>query len=196
MERPNESNPTKKKSFFAKYWWIIVLLVVGICIAVVYFGAVSIMALVEPQSDSFGKDHPIPEGMAYEIPKDGSAPFEPIVDTLSEDNYLQVWNCIQGGIYQYCFSYPALPDGEVFLRCFEATENIELSASRLKDASTVEVKNHTKFGLVADKQMFTIYEGDWEEYYAARIEVWHKNASTGKETKLLEKTYRVEGWMR
>ena len=89
-----------------------------------------------------------------------------------------------------------MPDGEVFLRCYEATENIELSASRLKEASTVEVKNHKGFGPVVEGQQFSIYEGDWDDYYAARVEVWHYDASTGKETKLLEKTYRVEGWMR
>ena len=33
-------------------------------------------------------------------------------------------------------------------------------------------------------------------YYAAKIEVWHKDAKTGRETKLMEKVYRVEGWMR
>ena len=34
------------------------------------------------------------------------------------------------------------------------------------------------------------------DYYAARIEVWHRNAETKQEMKLLEKVYRVEGWMR
>lgn len=161
-----------------------------------FFGT---MALAQqgcgPTSDSFGKDHPIPEGMTYEIPMPENAPA-PAVDSLSDDSYLQLWNGIQGGIYLYSFSYPALPDGEVYLRCFEATENIELSASRLKGASTVEVKGHTGFGPVVERQQFSIYEGDWEDYYAARVEVWHHDASTGKETKLLEKTYRVEGWMR
>ena len=148
-----------------------------------------------PSSDSFGKDHPIPQGMTYEIPMEENAPA-PAVDTLSDDSYLQLWNGIQGGIYLYSFYYPALSDGEVYLRCYEASKNLELSASRLRVASTVEVKGHTEFGLVADKQQFSIYEGDWGDYYAARIEVWHKDASTGVETKLLEKTYRVEGWMR
>lgn len=46
------------------------------------------------------------------------------------------------------------------------------------------------------QQEFTIYEGDWGDYYAARIEVWHKDAQTGMERKLMEKVYRVEGWMR
>ena len=129
------------------------------------------------------------------IPMQENTPV-PAVDSLSKDSYLQLWNGFQGGLYNYSLYYPALPDGEVFLRCFEATENIELSASRLREASTVEVKDHAGFGWVAQKQMFTIYEGDWEDYYAARIEVWHKNGSSGEETKLLEKTYRVEGWMR
>lgn len=148
-----------------------------------------------PSSDSFGKDHPIPAGLSYEIPMPENAP-EPAIDSQDADSYLQLWNGIQGGVYLYSLSYPALPDGEVYLRCFEVTENIELSASRLKGASTVEVKDHNAFGPVVERQQFSIYEGDWEDYYAARVEVWHHNASTGEETKLLEKTYRVEGWMR
>ena len=193
MERPSENNPTKKKGFFAKYWWLFLIACI-ICVGV-YFAAVGILSFASSQPDAFGKDHPIPEGMAYNIPLSENTP-EPAIDSLSKDSYLQLWNGFQGGLYEYSLYYPALPDGEVYLRCYEATENIELSASRLREASTVEVKDHTGFGWVAQKQMFTIYEGDWEDYYAARIEVWHKDASTGEETKLLEKTYRVEGWMR
>ena len=182
------------KHFFAKHWWVI--LVACILCAAIYFGAVRILTSAGSESDPFGKNHPIPEGLAHEIPKEKDDPIENIIDTLITENYLQVWNGIQGGIYQYCFSYPPLPDGEVFLRCFEATENIELSASRLREASTVAVKDHNHFGTVVNKQQFTIYEGDWGDYYAARIEVWHKDASTGKETNLFEKVFRVEGWMR
>lgn len=146
-------------------------------------------------SDNFGKDHPIPSGMTYEIPLDENATM-PVANDQDADSYLQLREGIQGGIYLYSLSYPALTDGEVFLRCYEATENIELSASRLPEASKVEVKGHTNFGPVVENQQFSIYEGDWGDYYAARIEVWHRDAATGKETKLLEKTYRVEGWMR
>lgn len=198
MKEQNENNQTpekKKKGFFAKYWWVILIACI-ICIAVIYYAFVAGLLCGSTQPDSFGKDHPIPASMNYDIPKEENAPLEPVIDTLLGDNNLQVWNGIQGGIYNYSFFYPALPDGEVFLRCFEATENVELSASRIRTASSVEVKNHTDFGQIVDMQQFTIYEGDWEEYYAARIEVWHKNASTGEETKLTEKTYRVEGWMR
>ena len=73
-----------------------------------FFGT---MALAQqgcgPTSDSFGKDHPIPEGMTYEIPLPENAPA-PAVDSLSDDSYLQLWNGIQGGIYQYWFSFSIL----------------------------------------------------------------------------------------
>lgn len=182
-----------KKGFLPKYWWIFPLAI--IIIIAMYFLFAS--AIFEDKPDSFGKKHPIPEGMEYSIPlNEGEVAEEPSNDSLSMDKYLQVWNGIQGGVYQYRFYYPALPDGEVFLRCYEATDSIGLSASRLRDASAVEVKDHTEFGLIADMQQFVIYEGDWDDYYAARIEVWHKDANTEEETKLLEKIYRVEGWMR
>ena len=181
-----------------KEWWQSVGSAIGCIVCFIAFYIISFIYLIvsSSQPDPFGKEHPIPEGMEYEIPLNENAPVEVIVDGFSEKEYLQVWNDFQGGLYQYSFYYPELPDGDVFLRCFEVTENIELSTSRLRKASTVKVIDHTEFGMIADKQNFTIYEGDWGDYYAARIEVWYKNARTGKETKLLEKIYRVEGWMR
>lgn len=181
-----------------KEWWQSVGSAIGCIVCFIAFYIISFIYLIisSLQPDPFGKEHPIPEGMEYEIPLNENAPVEVIVDGFSEKECLQVWNDFQGGLYQYSFYYPELPDGDVFLRCFEVTENIELSTSRLRKASTVKVIDHTEFGMIADKQNFTIYEGDWGDYYAARIEVWHKNASIGEETKLLEKIYRVEGWMR
>lgn len=181
-----------------KEWWQSVGSAISCIVCFIAFYIISFIYLIvsSSQPDPFGKEHPIPEGMEYEIPLNENAPVEVIVDGFSEKECLQVWNDFQGGLYQYSFYYPELPDGDVFLRCFEVTENIELSISRLRKASTVKVIDHTEFGMIADKQNFTIYEGDWGDYYVARIEVWYKNARTGKETKLLEKIYRVEGWMR
>ena len=39
-------------------------------------------------------------------------------------------------------------------------------------------------------------EGDWGKPYAARFEVWFKPGSGQRERKLLERTFRIEGWMR
>lgn len=63
-------------------------------------------------------------------------------------------------------------------------------------SSAVENTAVMEFSKVVEKQKFTIYEGDWEEYYAVRVEVWHRDSISCKETKLMEKFYRMEGWMR
>ena len=155
--------------------------------------------------DDFGKKHVIPEGMEMNIPitdancswnaTDGFT-FTPVdIDSTDSNSWLQIWNGEQGGIYHYAFYWPALSDGEIYLRCFEATKNTELSASRLKPRTTVRVFGHNEFGQVVPPTEFTIYEGDWEDYYAVRVEVWHKPTG-GEPHKLMEKIYRMEGWMR
>ena len=49
-----------------------------------------------------------------------------------------------------------------------------------------------KFSSATD---FTIYEGDWGKPYAARFELWFKPVNGGHERKLIEKNYKIEGWM-
>jgi hypothetical protein len=146
--------------------------------------------------DGFGKDHPIPEGLEYNLPLPFESEKVEPVDSLNNQTYLQIWNDIQGGLYKYDFYYGSLGRGEIFLRCYEVTSNMALSEDRLIEESRVKVSPQNQFGQVVNKQSFTIYEGDWDDYYAARIEVWFKNAETNQESKLLEKVYRVEGWMR
>jgi hypothetical protein len=42
-----------------------------------------------------------------------------------------------------------------------------------------------------------ILEGDWGQFYGARIEVWFKPDDINKpERKLMIKNYIVQGWMR
>ena len=189
-----------------KRWWRAVgaffsgalsfILFVGIPIVNMFFSSMP---------DDFGKKHVIPEGMEMNIPitdancrwnaTDGFT-FTPVdIDSTDSNSWLQIWNGEQGGIYHYAFYWPALSDGEIYLRCFEATKDTELSASRLKPRTTVRVFGHNEFGQVVPPTEFTIYEGDWEDYYAVRVEVWHKPTG-GKPHKLMEKIYRMEGWMR
>ena len=155
--------------------------------------------------DGYAKHHPIPNGMELNIPLDptfDSVLFyqigyeEAVVDSNDENSFLQIWNGFQGGIYQYDFYYPSLSAGTIFLRCFEAGKNEPLSADRLGEASSVGHTSTSYFTKIVDKKNFTIYEGDWDEYYAVRVEVWHRDSTTQKETKLMEKFYRMEGWMR
>lgn len=190
-----------------KKWWRCIISVV---VSIVFVGVLGFYLIFAAMSapTTFGKDHPIPADLEYNLPHRteyvydsiseilSPVPDSVVVDTLNADSYLQIWNGSQGGIYNYDFYYGPLPAGEIYLKCFEVTEDIPLSDYRLKKASKVKINGTSTFSKLVDKQRFTIYEGDWFDYYAARIEVWFKDAKTGDEKKLLEKVYRVEGWMR
>ena len=178
------------------YSFLITILVV--CVLSIPIGFISLFA---PGSDDFGRMHSIPDGLEYTIPFEVNSNPSVVIDSLDTDTYLQIWNDFQGGNYKYDFYYGALPAGEISLRCYEATKDIRLSAQtpwgdRIYESSKVAIDSTSSFSKLVNKQRFTIYEGDWGDYYVARIEVWHKDAKTGKETKLMEKVYRVEGWMR
>ena len=176
--------------------WLEVLLsfIVSVVVGCILWIPLILSAMTGP--DGFGKDHPIPEGLEFSLPLSLESDKIEFVDSLDQKTYLQIWNDSQGGLYKYDFYYGSLGPGEVFLRCFEATSNTPLSEDRLIEQSRVKVSPQKQFGKVVNKQSFTIYEGDWEDYYAARIEVWFKSSETNKESKLMEKVYRVEGWMR
>ena len=100
--------------------------------------------------------------------------------------------------YDWDFYYPALPDGILYLRLFEVTKNEPLSYEQIKKETKTYVSNHTAFGHIEHNQGkgFTIYEGDFERYYAARVEVWHRDTLKHQERKLVEKIYRVDGYNR
>ena len=130
--------------------------------------------------DGFGKDIQIPEGLEYNLPLSAESDKVEVVDSLDNNSFLQIWNDIQGGMYKYDFYYGSLGSGEIFLRCYEVTSNTPLSEDRIIERSRVTISPQKQFGQVVDKQPFTIYEGDWGDYYAARIEVWFKSAETKK----------------
>ena len=87
--------------------------------------------------------------------------------------------------------------GEVYLKAYEVTKGTRLSEGRLGERTRGYVgwsdDPEEKFSVGSE---FTIYEGDWEKYYAARIELWFVPANGGKERKLTERVFKVEGWMR
>ena len=179
----------------------------------------------QSQPTGYAASHPIPEGLEYNIPlqeirvvdgdtvvpvlgieirgtdtmyyrKGWQKHTPPTIDKENEQTWLQIWNSFQGGIYNYSFYYPELLSGTIYLRCFEVSKNEELSARRLKEATSVDFHGHNKFGKIVDMQRFTIYEGDWGEYYAVRVEVWYHDPVKKEERMLMSKIYRMEGWMR
>ncbi len=178
-----------------KKWWQC-LLSLGLSVIIAIWLWIPLFVVSTSGPDDFGKKHSIPDGLEYNLPSDLRSDQWVPVDSLDSNTYLQVWNGFQGGDYIYDFYYPALPSGEVFLRCYEVASNIQLSEPRLREKSTVSINATSSFSQVVERKEFTIYEGDWEDYYAARIEVWFRDAETKQEKKLCEKVYRVEGWMR
>ena len=110
---------------------------------------------------------------------------------------LHIANGMQGGIYFiYAYINPGEP-GYVYLKVFEATKNTPLSTSRIPDRSCEYVGWSTN----PQQQFFhntqiTVYEGDWEVYYPGRFELWFVPDSGRPERKLIEKTFKIEGWMR
>ena len=180
-----------------KKWRESIVSFISSMVIIIAFTFISaIMALYGPLTDNFGKNHSIPEGQDYSIPYEMEFRQMESADSLNIDSYLQIQNDIQGGMYLYDFYYGALPAGEIYLKCYEVTENLPLSEERILEASKVSIERSTSFKQLVSKQKFTIYEGEWGDYYAARIEVWHRDADTQQEQKLCEKVYRVEGWMR
>lgn len=169
-----------------KSWYILPIILI--------LAVLAMILLFSRSSDKFGKNHPIPNGLEFSLPLDSLA--TQAIDTLGSNTWLVLRNDIQGGIYNYDFYYTPLPAGEIFLRCFEATENIPLSEKEIEERSKVQIDSTASFSQLVNKQQFSIYEGDWEDYYAARVEVWFRDAATKQEKKLLEKVYRVEGWTR
>lgn len=214
--------------FMKKWWTALAEAFIGLVCGVIYimFPGFLILLFLDSEPDHFGGEHPIPDGLEYSIPlgyvfeRDGAdydgdttdfawpesthenwpttKPVEPVIDSTDARTWLQIWNGGQGGIYEFDFYYPALPSGKVYLRCFEVTSNTELSSDRVRERTETTVLNHTSFEKIIDKKEFTIYEGDWEEYYAVRVEVWFHDFSKkrGSDRKLLERVYRMEGWMR
>ena len=178
---------------YHKWWKTIVSFVVSVLILGLLIPPLILAALSAP--DHFGDHHPIPDGQEYSIPLEEKEAL-PAADSLNPETWLVLRNDFQGGQYSYYFSHPALPAGEVYLKAFEVTENIPLENNQIYQSSCVKIDSTQHFTQLVDGRHFTIYYGDWGDYYAARIEVWHRDAATGEDRKLLEKIYRVDGWQR
>ena len=116
---------------------------------------------------------------------------KPYVSTERPD--FKLVNGFQGGIYHYKATIDPGEDGEVYLKAYEVTKDYQLSATRMKQATLEKV---TGKGAHVVGRKFTIYEGDWDHYYAARVEIWFVPSKGGAERKLKEKVFRVQGWMR
>ncbi len=151
------------------------------------------------QTDNFASGLTIPKNIKAEMPGghcmfgglgNGSKP-EIIAKNSGE---FEIKCGMQPGIYTYKVWLKEIPKGEVYLKVYEYTRDAELGIGY---GTIVSVHNSsdtlTAFSLHGD---FMIYAGNWAQTYAARYELWYKAEGSNKSTKLNQKIYLTEGWMR
>ncbi|TAD95125.1 MAG: hypothetical protein EAZ97_15970 [Bacteroidetes bacterium] len=173
-----------------------------ICLFGLLFYYFSIYAFLYFQSspDKYADKLTIPKNIKIYIPSDTTFSIK---DQIQFPDF-QLDNSVQPGIYSYKIWTRNIEKGYCYLKAFEVTHNDPLSVDRLKERSKIEIYNpkdsiamfsmgKTQYNVDRD---FTIYEGDWDKPYAARFEVWFVPAKGGQERKLVEKIFKIEGWMR
>jgi hypothetical protein len=186
--------------FIKKHWPLAILTaaIIGVSLLGFFLYSISMFWKIQSEPDKYADNLKIPTNIQINQPLEQVEP-ERINDT---DFYL--YNSFQPGLYIYAFWTKRIEKGEIYLKAFEITNNDQLSANRLKESSLIQVYNPkdtiVKFQLEKENsefaRPFTIYEGDWGNPYAARFEVWFKPEKNGKERKLIEKNYKIEGWQR
>lgn len=182
------------------------VLLIAYAIAAMFFGGLGNGAL-----DNFGKRHPIPEGMEYYTtkitPEYGNTAAQTYLDSLVVERGIVVIDYGQPGEYRYMANVPAIPEkGKIYLKFYEATTNLPLSEHDVKTSTTllVEPSDTSRIYKMTDKEPnrwnatdeFTIHEGSWGDYYAARVELWYQPESGGEEQLLHSVIYQIEGWSR
>lgn len=182
------------------------VLLIAYAIAATFFGGLGNGAL-----DNFGKRHPIPEGMEYYTtkitPEYGNTAAQTYLDSLVVERGIVVVDYGQPGEYRYMANVPAIPEkGKIYLKLYEATTNLPLSEHDVKTSTTllVEPSDTSRIYKMTDKEPnrwnatdeFTIHEGSWGDYYAARVELWYQPESGGEEQLLHSVIYQIEGLSR
>jgi hypothetical protein len=175
----------------------LLVIVISIVSLAVYSIAQFLIAQSEP--DEFAKELKIPTNIPMNLPVNMGT------DDLRPDSLLkrkvtakdfQLYNSFQPGLYQFDFWVGKIEKGTLYLKAFEVTQDLALSAESLHERSSVAIYNPTdsvkRFGTT---RHFTIYEGDWGSPYAARFEVWFKPDNKREERRLYLKNYKIEGWM-
>jgi hypothetical protein len=106
-------------------------------------------------------------------------------------------NGMQPGIYQVAAWANPGAAGTVFLKAFEITQGTRLSEDRLDEKSNARTGwSNDPNELFRYSSEVTIYEGDWGKPYAARFELWFRPDDGSADRKLMERNFRIEGWMR
>lgn len=178
--------------------WLNALLTFSIFIVgLVAFWFCSIFLFYQ-SNDGYADNLEIPNNITLEKPIGNDSITRPdSIYTKEKKNFdFQLYNSFQPGLYEYDIWLNKIDRGTVYIKAYEITQNDRLSEEKLKKRTSLRVNNETdSLKIFGTKNDFTIYEGDWGKPYAARFEIWYK-PDIGKEKKIAEKNYIIEGWSR
>lgn len=193
-----------------RYGVAIGVVVMGILLFIYSVVTLTLIGVGEGEGDNFGKRHPIPEDMEYYTTgitaEYGNANAQAYLDSLVIERGIVMVDYGQPGQYRYMAYVPAIPEnGHIYLKLYEATTDLPLS-EYIKTHTTlpVEASDTARIYMMKDEDLdtwsasdrFLIQEGEWGDYYAARVELWYKPESSDEEKLLHSVIYKVEGWSR
>lgn len=175
-----------------KYFLGLVQVITSLTLGIVGYYIFAVMAMLYPY-DYYATHIKIPVSASYEIPEiEDSKP----VDTNGPYDF-KLYSGSQGGRYRYTFYTQRIEKGSVYVKAIELSRADHLSEPRLEWATTLEVENNSdEWKFFSQDREFTIYEGDWGDYYLADFALWFRPDGGGPERKLDGKIYRIEGWQR
>jgi hypothetical protein len=175
-----------KRQFWKGIYTFLVLLSAGI---------ISMMTSMV-DGDHWADDLIIPSDIQIENPINVYSGSDSILTGKKAQTDLILYNSGQPGMYQYIFRTAKIESGTIYLKAFEITQDEELSTEYLEENTLTRVNNPSDSIVhYSSPNIFTIYEGDWGKYYAARFEVWLRPSSGENERKIFNKNFKIEGWM-
>lgn len=169
-----------------------------------YFVLQSGAAAVEVFEQSGSDDRPATRLALAEVKRElelalqpGGGEAAPAAGARHGKPELELAKGMQGGIYQVrAFVNPG-EAGRVYLKVFEATRNTPLSADRIPERSLAQMGwSANPEELFRYQSEVAVYEGDWGNFYPGRFELWFIPGTGAPERKLIERIFRIEGWMR
>ncbi len=138
----------------------------------------------------------IPETMNFEKPVEFLTNSQ--IDSLESIDVKQAKIVVIGNGYNgydfYMWHKPT-EKGEILIKAFELTQNVQLSEEKLTERTKNEITDLDNVYKLY-KGSSVIYEGSFSNFYPTQFELWFKSKSSGIEKKLAEKNYLIDGWDR
>ncbi|MGJ8594238.1 MAG: hypothetical protein ACSHXF_16935 [Aquaticitalea sp.] len=131
-----------------------------------------------------------------EINKNGVMLMNDYYPNTYESEFFNINDGMQPGIYVVQAGLIIEKEGVVFVKAFETKNNSQLSEDRMTSRTEREIgwsENGQK--VFPYETELTVYEGDWDNEYSARFEIWFRDKQ-GNESKIAEKTRQIYGWQR